>query len=146
MNEPIPMSSPGSPDLILTMIACCMAEGLDVREAIIEVGQERVNQAWLNAPAGCDTAKRLLALVSVKERMDQDDHDMEKALELSDAGWLAIDPRNPNLPPPKTIWEKTPVMSWRWRAPAKRDGKLGRLYTSTNQAFNALQRQKNGQA
>lgn len=31
-------------------------------------------------------------------------------------------------------------MSWYWRAPPKRPGKLGRKYLSTNQAYNAMTR------
>ncbi len=135
-----------SPDLVLTLIGCCLAEGSDVREAILEVGEDRVTEAWKLAsetdPRG-DTAGRLLALISVKGRMDMDDKDMEQALALTEAGWTSEDPRavnSPHLPPPKNIWEKTAVMSWYWRAPSKRPGKPGRRYNSTNQAWRAMMR------
>lgn len=132
-----------SAELIVALIGCLIAEGMDVREAILEVGEKRVADAMMNAPAKSEAAGRLLACLSVKSRMDSDDKDMEQALELTAAGWTAEDPRaKTNLPPPKNIWETTAVMSWQWRAPGKRPGKPGRLYLSTNQAFMALQRER----
>lgn len=145
MNDRVESSDPLSPDFVLTLLGCCLAQGMDVREAVVEVGEVRVQEAWKAAPAHSDTAGRLLAMLSVKGRMDTDDRDMEQALALTDAGWTSEDPRainSPHLPAPKTIWEKTPVMSWYWRAPSKRAGKPGRRYLSTNQAFRAMQREQ----
>ncbi len=147
MNNPIPTPSPAdpalSPDLVLTLLACCLAEGSDAREAVLEVGEARVQEAWKAADPRGDTAGRLLAMLSVKGRMDRDDADMEQALELTSAGWTSEDPRavnSPHLPPPKNIWEKTAVMSWYWRAPSKRKGKPGRKFLSTNQAWRAMKK------
>lgn len=131
------------PDFVLEMIAVRLSWGLDVREAVVEVGLDVVQEAMIEATDAKDDeiSGRLLACLSVKSRMDMDDADMEQALELTAAGWEPIDPRPPHLAPPKTIWEKTAVMSWQWRRPGKIAGKPGRLFHSTNQAFNALKKQ-----
>lgn len=141
------MKTHESPEFVLTLIGCCMAEGDDPREAILAVGLERVEEAWKavseTEPRGA-TARGLLDALSVKGRMDSDDEAMEQVHELTAAGWTAEDPRAVNYPklgPPKTIWEKTAVAAWYWRAPSKRPGKPGRRFLSTNQAWRALKRE-----
>jgi hypothetical protein len=116
-------------------------------ETIARVGgEEQVEAAFLSAPkAGPDqpeVAGRLLACLAVVGRMNQDDEDMEQALELTAAGWEVQTPP-PRATPPRNIWEQTAVMSWKWRRPSRRPGKPGRLFLSTNQAFRALEREKN---
>lgn len=133
-----------SPEFLVTLIECLMEEGQDVRDAILEIGEERV-QASMIAGDGLATPAqhRLLDFLSIKLRMDADEEDMGQALELTSAGWMSEDPRavhSPHLPPPATIWEKTAVASWKWRAPSRRPGKPGRLYHSTNQAWRAMKR------
>ena len=56
---------------------------------------------------------------------------MEQVSALCRAGWV-FEPVTENSEP----WQ------WYWRSPPKRAGSKGRLYRSTNQAFNALQRMK----
>ncbi len=76
----------------------------------------------------------LLARASYQE---SEKKDMEQALELSAAGWQAeIQPHHT----PHPFTGNVSVMSWYWRRPSKRKGKPGRLFLSTNQAFNALKR------
>jgi hypothetical protein len=132
-----------NPEIILTLIGLHLKDGKDVREAILEIGEELVSEATFQGEGkATETQQRLLACLAVKARMDRDDKDMEQALELTAAGWTAEDPRDASLPPPSNIWGKTPVMSWYWRAPSKRKGCAGRLYRSTQQALNAFKKTK----
>jgi hypothetical protein len=68
---------------------------------------------------------------------ESNDAQMEKALELSAAGW-APELHDGHTPHPFT--GQVSVMSWYWRRPGKRPGKPGRLFRSTDQAYNALKR------
>ena len=65
------------------------------------------------------------------------DREMEKALELSDAGWT---PEIEEQHTPHPFTGNVDVASWYWRRPARRKGQKGRRYLSTNQAWNALKR------
>lgn len=60
--------------------------------------------------------------------------DREQADTLIMAGWRFELPatRNPD------------IFQWYWRSPPKRKGSKGRKYWSTNQAYNALMRQRQG--
>ncbi len=130
----------------LLRIGVGLSMGLDMREAIARVGGiEQVEAAFDNAPKSTqsDCAGRLLACLAVHSRMDMDDEDMKQALALTAVGWEVITPP-PRATPPRNIWETLAVMSWQWRRPSRRPGKPGRKYESTNQAFRALEREKNG--
>lgn len=61
---------------------------------------------------------------------------MEKALELSAAGWKAE--LHDHTPHPYT--GNVDVMSWYWRGPPIGNRKQGKLFLSTNQAYNALKK------
>ncbi len=63
--------------------------------------------------------------------------DMEKALELSAAGWS---PEIEKQHTPHPFTGSVDVMSWYWRSPPKRQGWKGRRYLSTNQAWDALKK------
>lgn len=65
-----------------------------------------------------------------------------QALDLWQAGWTSESPR----PATNDFWAQVQVMSWYWRAPSKRRGLPGRKYLSTNQAWNALQREHHNTA
>ena len=60
----------------------------------------------------------------------------QQALQLWQAGWTSEHEK----PASDKFWSQVQVMSWYWRAPSKRLGKLGRKYLSTNQAFNAMRK------
>jgi hypothetical protein len=67
-------------------------------------------------------------------------HDFEtQAVPLMMSGWTSeqVNPTNS-----KDFWRQVQVMSLYWRAPSKRPRKPGRLYRSTNQAFNAMMKSK----
>lgn len=76
-------------------------------------------------------ALRLLAEEGLRERRD---HDFEKAIELWMAGWTS-----------HPVRKKSEIMAWYWRRPPIPPRKKGRLYLSTDQALNALRKEKNGQ-
>ena len=81
--------------------------------------------------------REMLEILSRQDHQERNAQDMEKALELSAAGWTAEIEKH-HTPHPFT--GSVDVMSWYWRAPSKRPGKKGRKYLSTNQAWNAYQR------
>ena len=63
--------------------------------------------------------------------------EMQKALELSRAGWVAqLGPAHS----PHPFTGAVDVMSWYWRRPSRSKGRNGRLFLSTGQAYNALAR------
>jgi hypothetical protein len=63
----------------------------------------------------------------------RNEHDLDtQAYELWGAGWTSH---------PQSKGAK--VMSWYWRQPPRRPGKPGRLFLSTNQAFNAMKNEQN---
>lgn len=77
-----------------------------------------------------------LELAAMQSAIESDAEEMEKALELSAAGWEA---QKPSPPAGDTFWHQQRVMSWKWRRPGKRGG---RLFLSTNQAWRHLRREK----
>lgn len=70
---------------------------------------------------------------------ESNDAEMEKALELSAAGWT---PEIEKQHTPHPFTGSVDVMSWYWRRPPRRQGAKGRRFLSTNQAWNALQRER----
>lgn len=62
---------------------------------------------------------------------NQNDRDMDQAIELWLAGWTSETPYE---------CQKLMVMSWYWRRPPRTKNRPGRLYLSTQQAYNALKR------
>ena len=82
--------------------------------------------------------REMLDIAAREGHKQRNDADMEKALELSAAGWT------PELEPQHTPHPFTgcvDVMSWYWRRPPRRKGSKGRRYLSTNQAWNALKKE-----
>lgn len=70
---------------------------------------------------------------------ESNDAEMEKALQLSAAGWQAeLGPGHSPHPYTGCV----DVMSWYWRRPAKTKGRKGRRFLSTGQAWNAFQRER----
>jgi hypothetical protein len=57
--------------------------------------------------------------------------DRKQANELLAAGWTIVLPDS----------HDAPVMAWYWRRPPKRVGSKGRLFMSTNQAWNAMRKE-----
>ncbi len=82
--------------------------------------------------------REMLEILARKGHKESNDAEMEKALELSAAGWQAeLGPGH--VPHPFT--GSVDVMSWYWRRPPRRKGSKGRLFLSTNQAYMALKRE-----
>ena len=68
-------------------------------------------------------------MLQFKSKVEQLNRDIEAAIELRLAGWIASMP-NGNLDPDR-------VYSWQWRRPGPNGG---RLFLSTQQAINALRK------
>lgn len=137
-----------------------MADGMSYREALETFDEDEFTKAALaemdargslimnenldlvtnderRAPALFD----LLVHANFEKKNSVDGHDYKQALDLWQAGWTSECAN----PPSEGFWGQTQVMSWYWRRPPRRKGKRGRLYLSTNQAWNALQKET-GQA
>ena len=71
---------------------------------------------------------------------EQDRAEMERALELSQAGYRAFTVDGTHTPHPFT--KMVQVMSWFWEAPAIGPRKKGRVLKSTGQAWSHYQRSK----
>lgn len=66
---------------------------------------------------------------------------LRQAEALIDAGWRYELPEIVNRKEGEPAHMATETWQWYWRSPPKRKGTKGRRYLSTNQAFNALNRQ-----
>lgn len=83
---------------------------------------------WMNADGTVD--KQKLAIEGERMRREMNERDFEQASALWAAGWTAETPHA----------TQEDIMSYYWRRPGKRKGKKGRLFLSTNQAYNAMTR------
>lgn len=79
----------------------------------------------------------MLDIAARKCFAESESRQMEKALELTAAGWTAETPNHT----PHPFTGSVQVMSWYWRRPSRRPGKPGRRYLSTDQAWNAYQKE-----
>lgn len=82
----------------------------------------------------------LLELCSKAMREIQDEQDMQQATELWLSGWTSEIPESYRNNSPN-FWRQCPVMSLQWRRPSRRQGKPGKRYLSTNQAWMSMQRE-----
>ncbi len=80
----------------------------------------------------------MLTIAAMADHAKAERAEMEKALQLSAAGWKAEIQKHHTAHP---FTGNTDVMSWYWRRPARRKGSKGRLYLSTNQAWNAMRKE-----
>lgn len=83
--------------------------------------------------------REMLDILSRKDFKESNDQEMERALELSAAGWQAELGSGHSKHP---FDGQVSVMSWYWRRPPRRKGGKGRLFLSTGQAYNAMQRDR----
>lgn len=88
----------------------------------------------------------LLNLGAVAGREECDETALEQATELWLAGWTSELPESYRTPQAieaakVDAWRKCAVMSWYWRRPPRRQGKPGRFYWSTNQAYSAMKKE-----
>lgn len=78
-----------------------------------------------------DGKPSLIQLAGKALREQMNETDMEQAIVLWMAGWKSETPSKTQVD----------VMSWYWRRPPIGKRTVGRLFLSTNQAFNALKRE-----
>lgn len=126
------------PDIIEIRIAQLRAEGLDALAISEEIGMENLRSAWRDN-LDDEQGRRLLDFCAEVTALRCDQEEMEKALELTSAGWEAQKPER--VPAGDTIWHQVRVMSWYWRRPARTKTRPGRLFLSTNQAWRAMRRE-----
>lgn len=94
-------------------------------------------QEAMDNPCNCEhcvaARKQALAAGGQAAMLESRENCMPQVDALMDAGWVfQLSPNNSNPEP----WQ------WQWRRPAKRKGTKGRLYLSTQQAYNALMRER----
>lgn len=71
--------------------------------------------------------------MAMHSRREMNERDFPQAMALWAAGWTAETPH---------AERQEDIMSYYWRRPGRRKGKPGRLFLSTQQAFNALNKEK----
>ncbi len=129
-----------------------LAEGKTHLEALREFDRQKFRAAMLaevyapGSGVNFGSGNTLLSLSSLADREEADEKDMEQAIELWLAGWTSELPAHYNTPEGKEMakndpWSRCAVMSWYWRRPPKGKRTQGRLFLSTNQAFNAMKRE-----
>jgi len=79
--------------------------------------------------------QEMLEIAARASHQARNEKDMEKALELSRAGWT---PELTDAHTPHPYTGCVDVMSWFWRSPPHTKTKKGKLYRSTEQAWKAL--------
>lgn len=110
--------------------------------AELDCGQARI-QHWPEE-MGCFTndSRKLPGLFELATRagyQQRESEAMNQAIELWAAGWTSELPRKPSS---DDFWAQVQTMSLYWRRPARRKGKPGKFYPSTNQAWMALKRER----
>lgn len=123
-----------------------LAQGMTHAEALEQFDEKEFEAAWLAELEIGDrhynverhrweTSDGRIPLVElvVAARIEQGQQPDEQCLALWSAGWTSEVP-NPQYGPCQT-------MSLYWRRPSKRADRPGRLYRSTQQAFNALRKE-----
>ena len=78
-------------------------------------------------PSEIKNAPHMLKMLVFKSQATMLNRDIEKAIRLNIAGWVASSPDG--------TLEMDRVFAWQWRRPGPRGG---RLFLSTDQAMNAL--------
>lgn len=81
----------------------------------------------------CD--HEMLDIAARESHRMRNDAQMEKALELTSAGWVPF-LHEGHSPHPFT--GQVDVMSWFWRRPPRRPNSKGMVFRSTDQAFNHM--------
>lgn len=152
MNEPVDTYR----DAFLAFLKCGMSyvEARDqfdkeLLQAAVNAELERGDSVQVLNPetflcenaCGHETLFDLVVKAGFEQRNSVGSRDMDQAMDLWQAGWTSEDTMA-HLIKPNEFWSQTQVMSWYWRAPSKRPGKPGRRYLSTNQAWNAMQRER----
>ncbi len=119
-------------DVLIYAFESFLAKGMSHAEALAEFNKDEWNAAMLAEMDNYGT-KGMLDLAAKAGREESNAHDMEQATVLWLENWIS------ELPDPRYEYD---VMSWYWRRPSRREGKPGRKFLSTSQAYNALRREK----
>lgn len=143
MNEPI--------DTFRDSFLRFIAEGMSYSEALAEFDLQAFQKAMLaegELRPGCGRDEEsLLSLLACAGREERDARDMEKAIELWSHGWTSELPESYTtkeaIEAAKTdMWRRCAVMSFYWRRPPRTKSRKGKRFLSTDQAYNALRKEK----
>ncbi|MEM6911068.1 MAG: hypothetical protein AAF555_05740 [Verrucomicrobiota bacterium] len=118
-------------DFLLDLLRAFQGQGMTHAEALEQVEeddwrsalQEALEEDGMDAPL-CQFCRRAFAEQSEMAALEQ-------AMDLWGAGWTSEDP----MPTQNEVWQ------WYWRRPPRGKRKKGKRFLSTNQAWNALQRE-----
>lgn len=109
-----------------------LLEGLTHSEAAQNFNQEHFREALFEGEGPASPEQQeLLTLFATAGREDMNARDMEQAIELWLAGWTSETPHE----------SQTDVMSWCWRRPPRTKSRPGKLFLSTQQAYNAMKKE-----
>ena len=122
----------GVSDVLIYAFESFLAKGMNYAEALAEFDKEEWNAAMMSEMDNHGT-RGMLELAAKAGREASNARDMEQATVLWLDGWIS------ELPDSRYEYD---VMSWFWRRPARRKGKPGRKFLSTQQAYNAYKREK----
>jgi hypothetical protein len=120
-------------DVFIDAFNLLLAKGMTYMEALQEFDRAEWNKAMLSEDASQYDSRRMLELAGKAGREEMNARDMEQAMVLWLDGWKSEIPEG---------HKDLDVMSWYWRRPARREGKPGRRFLSTNQAYKALKKEK----
>lgn len=109
-----------------------LAQGMSHLEALNQFDRKEWNEAMMREPELKRGSIRMLELCGLALREEMDLEDLDQAMELWGAGWTSETPYKA---------QQIHIMSWYWRRPSKRKGSKGRLFLSTNQAYNAYKKE-----
>ena len=108
-----------------------LKQGMSPAEAKREFDPEQWKSAVSKAIDDEGAESELFQLAIRASHCERNERDMEQAIELWLAGWKSEKPS-----------ENSDIMSWYWRRPARRKGSKGMMFLSTQQAFNAMKKEK----
>lgn len=121
-----------TPDFFKDAFRVLLESGKTHLEAYQSFDPKEWNEAMLEEMDGVGYQSEMLRLVTIAGREEMNERDLGKATELWLAGWKS------ETPYPQT---QKDIMSWYWRRPPRGNRKKGRLFLSTDQAYNALLRE-----
>lgn len=131
-----------SPDEIRTEFLLLLAHGMTHEEAYSCFDKKEFWIGIRQEDRPEDEENSLLTLASKAGFEERNRRNWEEeAVPLMMAGWT-IEIPDSHRHNSKYFWRQQQVMSLYWRRPSRRQGKPGRKYNSTTQAFNAMMREQ----
>ncbi len=121
-------------DLLRKTFQMLLAQGMTPLEALREFDREEWNKAVreeIEIYGPNPPEPSLLDLSARANREGMNERDLSKALELWLAGWKS-----------ESVTKESDIFQWQWRRPPRMKNSLGMKFLSTDQAYNALKKEK----